>query len=471
MESGKLPEIWKTGNITAIHKKGPKNVCNNYRPVSLTSILCKVLESIIRDEIMAYMTGNNMLSNKQYGFLPQRSTTQQLLKIMDEWTECLDQGKPIESVYMDFMKAFDTVPHHRLLEKLRAYGIEGKLRAWIGEFLINRIQRVRVNTAFSSASVVTSGVPQGSVLGPALFVIYINDLPIGLDTKCYMFADDTKLYRETDQDPRQEDKLQNDLMQLQRWSDKWLLRFHPDKCKRLFVHANQQAPRRRQLYLTKTAEDGNTTVIDLETVESHKDLGIRVDEKIQFRDHINDIVSKANQMMGLIRRTFKELTKEVFIPLYKALVRSRLEYGQAIWSPDKLMDIRKIEGVQRRATKQVKGLRNLSYPDRLRALNLPTLSYRRLRGDMIEMYKIMHDHYDKSTTINITPMVSNLRGHKYKVFQHRASTELRKHSFRCRTPKHWNPLPKEVAEAPSIQAFERRLDKHWQDLELKFNPQ
>ena len=285
-----------------------------------------------------------------------------------------------------------------------------------------------------------------------------------------MFADDTKLYRETDQDPRQEDKLQNDLMQLQRWSDKWLLRFHPDKCKRLFVHANQQDPRRRQLYLTKTAEDGNTTVIDLETVESHKDLGIRVDEKIQFRDHINDIVSKANQMMGLIRRTFKELTKEVFIPLYKALVRSRLEYGQAIWSPDKLMDIRKIEGVQRRATKQVKGLRNLSYPDRLRALNLPTLSYRRLRGDMIEMYKIMHDHYDKSTTINITPMVSNLRGHKYKVFQHRASTELRKHSFRCRTPKHWNSLPKEVAEAPSIQAFERRLDKHWQDLELKFNP-
>ena len=134
-----------------------------------------------------------------------------------------------------------------------------------------------------------------------------------------------------------------------------------------------------------------------------------------------------------------------------------------MWAPYKLMDIRKLEKVQRRSTKQVTGLRNLTYPERLRALNLPTLSFRRLRGDMIEMYKITHNTYDKKTTINISPMQSNLRGHTYKVYQHRAEADARKHSFRCRTAAPWNSLPQKVVDAPSVKSFERRLDKHWAD--------
>jgi hypothetical protein len=326
--TGKLPDIWKIGNICAIHKKGPRQECNNYRPVSLTSIVSKIMESIIRDELMAYMTTYNLFSDKQYGFLPKRSTVQQLLKIIDKWTEILDEGKVLEGVYMDFQKAFDTVPHGRLLQKLQYYGITGNLQNWIKEFLNGRTQQVVINDKTSSPLPVLSGVPQGSVLGPVLFLIYVNDLPSDIISEIYLFADDAKLFMPLEDDRDHQSRIQYDLIKLQEWSNKWLLRFHPDKCKRLYIHKRQQDSRRQDLFLQKCDPDGNLMQVKLETVHQHKDLGLIVDDRLPFESHISTITSKANQIMGLISRTFKYLEKEVFIPLYKALVRSRLEYGQ-----------------------------------------------------------------------------------------------------------------------------------------------
>jgi hypothetical protein len=467
-ESGRLPEDWKKAEVCAIFKKGSKKLCTNYSPVSLTSIACKMMESIIRDELMAYMRRHNLLSTKQYGFVTGRSTVLQLLHALDKWTEALDNGDQVEAVYMDFMKAFDTVPHRRLISKLKSYGIGGKLIRWLQDFLHDREQRVKVNGHLSDSTSIGSGIPQGSVLGPLLFIFYINDLPDNLQCNVLLFADDTKLYkighiaREGE-----DDKLQCDLNHLQRWSDKWLLRFHPNKCKRLRIARSPDDTRTEPLTLTSTASE-ETTV--LETIAHEKDLGVTIDNSLKFNIHINAIVNKANRIMGLIRRTFTFLDIGTFRALFTTLVRPIVEYGQAVWSPFQMGAIRKVESVQRNATKWVNGLKDKSYSERLKLLNLPTLRFRRMRGDMIETYKIIHKLYDPQTSPTLSHSSRTSRGHQFKLHQERTQRlEIRKNFFTNRIVKTWNALPEEVVSAKSLNSFKSKIDKFWKDHPLKFD--
>ena len=229
-----VPREWRKATISAIYKKGSKKSANNYRPVSLTSIICKLMEKIIRNFITDHMTANKYFSKKQFGFMKGRSTMLQLLKTLAIWTEAIDNGNNIDVIYMDFMKAFNTVPHRRLMKKIQAYNINTNITAWINSFLQGRIQQVYVNGVTSQWKNVTSGIPQGSVLGPLLFVIYINDLPEHLNSECYLFADDTKLFKIITEADDQK-LLQEDLNKCMTWSSKWLLKFHPEKCKQMTI--------------------------------------------------------------------------------------------------------------------------------------------------------------------------------------------------------------------------------------------
>ncbi len=291
------------------------------------------MEKIVRDHILHHLKSNKLLSDKQYGFISGRSTTLQFLTVLDEWSEALDAGNSIDSFYMGYQKAFDTVPHRRLINKLKAYGINDPILGWIKSFLENRKQQISVEGEASEWKEVTSGIPQGSVLGPLLFVIFINDLPEELQTRTYLFADDTKVYNvirgEEDQT-----KLQQDLNKLEEWSDRWLLRFHPDKCKHM--HVGKQ---------TETIHKYSLNNKELETIEEEKDIGVTVDNKLTFESHLNLKVNKATRIFVMLRRTFKYIDTKALTNIYKTLVRTHLDYASSAWAPYKVKHIEKLESV------------------------------------------------------------------------------------------------------------------------------
>ncbi len=465
LKSGKLPEDWRSGIITAIHKKGSKAKVENYRPISLTCIACKLMESIIRDKIMHHFNINNFFSKKQYGFIKGRSSTLQLLNVLDKWTTYLEEGGRIDAVYTDFEKAFDKVSHKRLIHKLKMYGIEETIVEWIKEYLCNRRQMVRINGKFSKWGPVLSGIPQGSVLGPLLFVIYINDLVEECDesAEIFLFADDSKIFKhiKTDKDVIE---LQQSCDKFTEWSKKWKLNVNLDKC--VVINIKRKVDNIQQSYTLSNS----TEIKKLNCVNNTKDLGVIMDETLSFKDHISEKIKKAYSMLGIIKRNFKKMDENTFIKLYKTMVRSQIEYAASVWSPYKKTVIYAIERVQKRATKMIRKYRKMSYTERLQKLKLPTLVFRRLRGDMIEMFKIQTGKYDEEVTPNLKSINNNrTRGNALKLEVERAKYDIRKYSFCVRSVKVWNSLPDSVIKAENVNTFKNRLDKYWEDKDFKYD--
>lgn len=298
-ETSTLPQDWKNANVTPIFKKGDRKEPSNYRPISLTSIVCKVFESIIRDNIITHLLDNNLLNEKQFGFLPNRSATLQMLLVMDSWSEALDEGHCIDVCYFDFMKAFDKVNHTLLINKLIKFNLGDKIINWIKSFLHDRKQRVHIDGHFSSWCEVTSGIPQGSVLGPLLFLLFIDDLTLTTanNSSVYLFADDTKAFKTVKYETDCID-LQADVFNIHNWSQDSFLPFNTDKVK--FMRVGRSG---LESYNYKLSNNG----ISLKKIENEIDLGINMDENLNFDKHITMKVNKANQVMGLIRRTFVSL--------------------------------------------------------------------------------------------------------------------------------------------------------------------
>ena len=462
LKKGTLPIDWKKATITAIFKKGAVNLAENYRPISLTEALCKIMEKLLRNVIIDHLLRENLLSPKQYGFISGRSTVTQLLYYLDECINTISNGGVVDSVYLDFSKAFDTVPHRRLITKLQAYGIDGDILKWIQEFLQGRTQEVMVNGCRSKADIVISGVPQGTVLGPILFVIYINDLLDNIKSDGLMFADDTKIFRLiSSYDDAVE--LQADISRLEQWSDTWQLRFNHDKCHILTLGKFENIHHAHQYEMSNNK---------LEHVFEEKDLGITIDSELKFREHISRKVRIANGIVGQIRRSFSFLDCETFRRIYCAFVRPHLEYGQAAWSPHLTKDIKTLENVQIRATKLVDGLGKLEYAERLKRLNLPTLAFRRQRGDIIEIFKHFHT-YDKFTlSRSFHPQTYPSRQHKFQLVQRRpkdGKRGLQFNSFYYRCPAVWNKLPSNVVNAKNINAFKNALDAYWENHPMQYN--
>lgn len=444
--SHSLPGEWLYAHVVPIFKKGSTLDPANYRPISLTSSCSKAMESIIKTAVTEFADVNGLINDSQHGFRSKRSTVTQLIDFMDGITASIDDGVPVDAVLLDFRKAFDVVPHERLLLKLASHGIGGNCLAWIRAFLSGRTQSAVVGSNVSAPCSVTSGVPQGSVLGPTLFVFYINDFDDGIVSRVCKFADDTSLVCPLPPPVATSSAiLQHDLNTASDWAATWLMSFGVAKCATLHFGFNN---------------DCISYLLCGETIaepDSERYLGCTVTNNLKPSLHCQQLAFKAHALIGLLYRSFGRMEIVPFLLIYRALVRPALEYASQAWSPYRRGDIDLLERVQRRATRLVIGTDGLSYEDRLRLLKLQTLETRRLRADLILVYRMFHGliAYDWRRLFSLS--TNRLRGHEFKLEKHRARLDLRHYCFSFRVINPWNQLPSAVVTAPSVSAFKRRL--------------
>ena len=450
LDTGVVPQDFRDAVVVPLHKKGGRDKAENYRPISLTSIVGKILESIIKDNLVKFLNENSLIKDSQHGFMSGRSCLTNLLDFMEEITRELDRGNCMDVVYLDFAKAFDKVPHRRLLSKLEAHGIKGNVLEWIDSWLSDRRQRVCVEGELSDWARVKSGVPQGSVLGPLLFLIYINDIDEDILSKFAKFADDSKVARVVNNTDDAE-LLREDLEKLNKWSKDWQMEFNVDKC--------------HVMHLGKNSLNSQYTLGGsiLKPTESERDLGVFIDKSFKFSEQCNKAANSANAVIGMIRRTIKCRKKDIMVRLYKALVRPKLEYCVQAWCPYLKKDMDKLERVQARATRLINGCQNVTYENRLHYTGLTTLSERRIRGDLIEVFKILKGFSKvKCSTWFKLAVNSRTRGHNYKLVKSRSKLDIRKNFFSQRVVNEWNSLPGEVVQAESVNSFKNRYDKYRQ---------
>ena len=446
---GKIPKDWKRANIVPIYKGGNKEDPLNYRPVSLLSVVGKLCERIVKDKWTEYLEKNRVLTVQQYGFRKGSSCSSNLIAFYSKVTDIVKEREGwVDAVYLDLKKAFDKVPHRRLLWKIRkCAGVRGRLFDWMKDYLEGREMRTVIRNESSTWLAVTSGVPQGSVLGPVMFGIYVNDLVDGIGSYINLFADDTKLMRRVKsiEDCK---KLQEDLDRVEKWGRKWQMEFNTNKCK--VVEFGKSKKRVHWDYMMGG--------VKLEKSSEEVDLGVTITQGLTPDRHISKVSGKATNLLRRIKMAFTYLDKDMIRKMFVTMVRPMLEYAAVVWSPHKKKNIRKLERVQRAATKMAPELKDLGYEERLKEMALTTLENRRERGDLINIYKMVYG-MDRTGEDLLKLETRDTRGHGKKLKKERYVRDIKKYSFPHRAVELWNGLDEGIVNAASVHCFKARLDK------------
>lgn len=449
-----IPKEWKLHSISPIYKAGDRHLIKNYRPISLLSTTSKVLERLVYNKCYDFLESS--LSHAQFGFRKSHSTVQQLLLFYQHVFEPGNTSSQCDVIFLDFAKAFDSVPHQELLFKLRKLGVTGDIWLWLEEYLSERMQCVCIGYSRSQLLPVVSGVPQGSILGPLLFLSYINDLPEVIAHSFFlMFADDAKCMKII---TGKEDAvlLQEDLDSLCEWSVEWKLKFKESKCAlmklcRYEVHSSEY--------------NMNSSKISIETM--HRDLGVVISADKTWNGHIDHIVARAYKVLGVLRRAFSNTeSAEVKRTLYLTLVRSQLIYCSQIWRPHLITDIKKLEQVQRRATKFILNDYVLSYRERLIQLEMLPLMYTLEMNDILFFVKNLKQNPHHFKILDYVQFCDrNTRSGTFgKLKVPFCSTNVSKHFYFNRLPTLWNSLrtPDITKSVESIkQELELQLKHHF----------
>ena len=416
LDEGFIPNSYKLANITPIHKGGVKTKPEQYRPVSLTSHIMKVFERVLKNHILQHLIKNNLINEQQHGFVPGRSCQSQLLVHFKDIYEALEEGVQVDTVFLDFSKAFDKVNHSILLKKVAEHGIKGKIGSWIREFLMNRKFTVIANGHKSEQEDVMSGVPQGTVLAALLFIVMISDIDEDIK-ECIVrcFADDTRVSKKIEKDEDKQ-KLQDGLNKIYKWSEDNLMMFNENKFEQLSYGE------------TKNVQDflyRNPLNEEIKRGKIVKDLGVVTSSDLSFKEHIQSITLSCRIISGMILRTFHTREPEVMIKLFHTYIRSKMEYCCSIWSPNHQGEINELERIQKSFTCKIQGMEDYDYHQRLKKLRLYSLERRReryliiyawqmLEGIKVNYLNLQTNNYGRSRTIYSRPIRWGFNGRKIK---------------------------------------------------------
>ena len=451
LDQGIVPPDWKEGNIVPLYKKGDRALPENYRPITLTSISCKLLEHVVHSNVMKHLDKFNILEDAQHGFRKRRSCVSQLITTVDDFANCLKNKEQIDAILLDFSKAFDKVDHEGLILKLEHLGVRNSLLDWVRSFLIGRNQRVLVEGASSTPTKVLSGVPQGTVLGPLFFLIYINDISQGLTkgTKIKLFADDSLLYR-TIRTPRDAEILQKDLDTLQLWESKWKMEFHPGKCQLLKI-TNKLKPITPQYFIHGTP---------ISETPSAKYLGVVIDSKLNWKEQYKNIGKKCNNTLAFLRRNLSSCPRRIKANCFTALVRPSAEYASPVWDPHYQTDINFLEKIQKRGARfatgnycMESGNSNLNYQH----LGWPSLEERRLQSKLTIFQKARLNLIDLPLDKIQTKSRATRSGGVNSFARNYSPVNGHFYSFFPQTTQLWNHLPLDTRSCEDIDIFVSKI--------------
>lgn len=456
LSTATLPTDWLRAKVTPIHKDGKKTQVDKYRPISLTSCCCKLFEHIINKEIMTHLEQNNLLSPMQHGFRKGLSTVTQLLEITKDFASAINDRSQIDAIFIDFSKAYDRVVHFKLIEKLRSAGIESKLLDWITAYLCNRTQYVTVNNTNSDLLEVYSGVPQGSVLGPLLFLIYINDVVNCVEegVKVRLFADDLVVYtcvRGTDD----QKLLDASLDKIAQWCVTWGMEINVSKTKCMTI-SHKKSP---------IAFNYKMAGSDVTRTDSLKYLGVTITGNLKWNVHIENTCKKAYKTLGFLRRKLAAAPATVKLAAYKTLVRPILEYGSIVWNPHQIYLTDMLERIQNKALRFIysRYSRNDSVTALRNAAGIPTLACRRRVAAVKFLFLLYNDRLNIDKHEHLKPPHRHSRrvSHDKHIRQYATRCDTFKFSFFPASIEIWNALPQEIIGIDSVDSFVERVEEYF----------
>jgi hypothetical protein len=463
---GTVPNSYKIQQVIPIFKKGLKTKASNFRGVTLNPHTFKILERIIRVKLVHYFEINGILNCNQHGFRQSRSCATQLVTHISNVQNHLINNNDVDTIYIDFAKAFDKVDHRILINKLRVYGLPDKYIRWINNFISGRRQYVFINGSKSYEASVESGVPQGSVLGPLLFIIFINDLPDNINhSQMLTFADDTKIVRpiSSSQDTF---LLQKDLDAIIDWACNNNMQLNKDKFE-LISHNYSKNNKYKELFTElpfhSTYNNYFTGQSFISPSDCVRDLGIFIDDELSWERHISNLCRTGKRLVAWVLNVFYARDKLTMLTLFNSLIRSRLEYCSQIWDPSKVKLINDLEQLQRSFTRRIMHMSNFNYWERLTKLNIFSLQRRREKLTLIYVWKIKNDFVPNDINLQfsfnsrksrfdavVKPM-PKVRGRLLSMYES---------SFQIKAAKLWNKIPNEITSLKNLTAFKERLNKY-----------
>ena len=440
--AGVVPLSWKRANVTAIHKKGSKCDAKNYRPISLMPIVAKIMEKIINDKLMRYLETNKMLHPSQFGFRKKHSTLQALLTITQPAEDALDSNQEYRVVSLDISSAFDKVWHAGLISKLNSYGVSGCLLKWLQNYLSNRQQRVVFRGSQSSWLPIMAGMPQGSVLGPTLFLLYINDLPFKLRNQCCLFADDTSIQAPVTSPQQHQaiaDSINSDLATIDEWASIWQVKFNHSKSQAITIS------RRRTKHRPPPLKFGDSIINESNEI---KLLGVTLNSALDWSPHVLDVARRSSQQYGAVNRAANYLPARARQIIYKTVIRPTIEYCSPCWGNASATSLAALNSIQRKCSRIMPNY------------EMDSLQHRRTVADL-SVYHGFLERQERGLPIIRMPeaLDRNCNTRQSLGLNHRAvkiqTSRTAKHqrSFVARASKIWNNLPDSLVQLADPTKF------------------